>query len=169
MQRLGNQLLRNVRSVRLCRVEEIHAELHGAAQDRERFLAIAGRSPNTLTGDAHCAEAKASDGEVVTSAQVASGVLAERLPAGAAVLIVGTEDLAAEVADVGLRPVWTADDGPQAVIQGYGREVGWTLLAEACVAVRGGAWWLATNADRTLPSDRGPLPGNGVAARYCSR
>jgi len=104
----------------------------------------------------------ASDGEVVTSAQVASGVLAERLPAGAAVLIVGTEDLAAEVADVGLRPVWTADDGPQAVIQGYGREVGWTLLAEACVAVRGGAWWLATNADRTLPSDRGPLPGNGA-------
>jgi glycerol-1-phosphatase len=104
----------------------------------------------------------ASDGEVVTSAQVSAAVLAERLPAGAAVLIVGTEDLAAEVADVGLRPVWSADESPAAVIQGYGRMVGWTHLAEGCVAVRAGAWWVATNTDRTLPSARGPLPGNGA-------
>jgi glycerol-1-phosphatase len=113
---------------------------------------------------AHLAElgVPASDGEVVTSAQVSAAVLAERLPADAAVLVVGTEDLAAEVADVGLRPVWSADDEPVAVIQGYGRTVGWTQLAEGCVAVRGGAWWVATNADRTLPSARGPLPGNGA-------
>jgi HAD superfamily hydrolase (TIGR01450 family) len=113
---------------------------------------------------AHLAElgVPASDGEVVTSAQVATGVLAERLPAGAPVLVVGTEDLAAEVADVGLRPVWSAGDEPVAVVQGYGRSVGWTLLAEGCVAIRSGAWWLATNTDRTLPSARGPLPGNGA-------
>jgi hypothetical protein len=66
------------------------------------------------------------------------------------------------VADVGLRPVWTADDDPVALIQGYGRTVGWAQLAEGCVAVRRGAWWVATNADRTLPSVRGPLPGNGA-------
>lgn len=103
-----------------------------------------------------------SAGEVVTSAQVSAGVMAERLPAGSAVLIVGTPELAAEVTDVGLRPVWSADDKPVAVIQGYGRDVGWQQLAEGCVAVRGGAWWVATNADRTLPSARGPLPGNGA-------
>jgi hypothetical protein len=40
--------------------------------------------------------------------------------------------------------------------------VGWTHLAEGCVAVRAGAWWVATNTDRTLPSPRGPLPGNGA-------
>src|SRR6266511_64776 len=34
--------------------------------------------------------------------------------------------------------------------------------AEACVAVRGGVRWVATNTDRTLPSPRGPLPGNGA-------
>jgi HAD superfamily hydrolase (TIGR01450 family) len=101
-------------------------------------------------------------GEVVTSAQVSAAVLAGRLPAGSAVLIVGTEELAAEVTDVGLRPVWSADDKPVAVIQGYGRDVGWQQLAEGCVAVRGGAWWVATNGDRTLPSARGPLPGNGA-------
>lgn len=103
-----------------------------------------------------------SAGEVVTSAQVSAGVMAERLPAGSAVLIVGTPELAAEVTDVGLRPVWSADDKPVAVIQGYGRDVGWQQLAEGCVAIRGGAWWVATNADRTLPSARGPLPGNGA-------
>jgi glycerol-1-phosphatase len=104
----------------------------------------------------------AESAEVVTSAQVSAVVLAERLPAGSAVLVVGTEELAAEIADVGLRPVWSADDGPVAVVQGYGRTVGWDQLAEGCVAVRAGAWWVATNADRTLPSARGPLPGNGA-------
>jgi ribonucleotide monophosphatase NagD (HAD superfamily) len=48
-----------------------------------------------------------------------------------------------------------------AVVQGYGPKVGWPELAEACVAVREGALWVATNGDRTLPSVRGPLPGNG--------
>ena len=47
------------------------------------------------------------------------------------------------------------------MVQGYAPEVAWTQLAEACVAIRAGAWWVATNADRTLPSPRGPLPGNG--------
>ncbi len=46
-------------------------------------------------------------------------------------------------------------------MQGYGREVGWVDLAEAALAVRAGALWVATNTDRTLPSPRGPLPGNG--------
>jgi glycerol-1-phosphatase len=113
---------------------------------------------------AHLAElgVPGSEGEVVTSAQVSAGVLAERLPPGSSVLIVGTRELAAEVTEVGLRPVWSADDEPVAVIQGYGRDVGWQQLAEGCVAVRGGAWWVATNGDRTLPSARGPLPGNGA-------
>jgi HAD superfamily hydrolase (TIGR01450 family) len=99
--------------------------------------------------------------EVLTSPQAAAALLADRLPPGAPVLIVGTDALAAEVAGAGLTPVSSADDKPVAVVQGYGPNVGWPELAEACVAVRGGAWWVATNADRTLPSARGPLPGNG--------
>lgn len=99
--------------------------------------------------------------EVLTSPQAAAALLADRLPAGAKVLIVGTEALASAVAGVGLTPVSSADDEPVAVVQGYGPKVGWPELAEACVAVRAGALWVATNADRTLPSVRGPLPGNG--------
>jgi HAD superfamily hydrolase (TIGR01450 family) len=104
----------------------------------------------------------ASADEVLTSPQAAAGLLAERLPAGSAVLVVGTDALRTEVSRVGLIPVDMAGDGPAAVVQGYGPHVGWPELAEACVAIRAGALWIATNADRTLPSPRGPLPGNGA-------
>ena len=99
--------------------------------------------------------------EVLTSAAAATRLLRDRLPAGAPVLVVGAEALAAEVRDAGLKPVDTYEDRPAAVVQGYGPDVGWRILAEAALAVRGGAYWTVTNADRTLPSPRGPLPGNG--------
>ena len=99
--------------------------------------------------------------EVLTSAGAAATVLAQRLPAGAPVLVVGAEALVAEVRDAGLTPVSTFEDKPAAVVQGYGPEVGWRILAEAALSVRAGAAWVATNTDRTLPSPRGPLPGNG--------
>jgi glycerol 3-phosphatase-2 len=55
----------------------------------------------------------------------------------------------------------SADARPVAVVQGYGPDVGWGELAEACLAIRAGARWVATNTDATMPSLRGPLPGNG--------
>lgn len=107
--------------------------------------------------------------EVVTAAMVAADALAARLDPGAAVLVVGTEALADELRRVGLRPVRTAGadprtgaDRPVAVVQGYGPQVDWSALAEAAVAIRAGAQWVLTNADATLPSPRGPLPGNGA-------
>ncbi|BBH63425.1 acid sugar phosphatase [Actinoplanes sp. OR16] len=103
----------------------------------------------------------AAPAEVLTSAGASAALLAERLPAGAPVLVVGAEALRAEVRDAGLVPVASAEDEPVAVVQGYGPEVGWKILSEAALAVRAGATWIATNTDRTLPSPRGPLPGNG--------
>ncbi|GAB4059991.1 sugar-phosphatase [Catellatospora citrea] len=99
--------------------------------------------------------------EVLTSAGAAAALLAQRLEPGAPVLVLGAPALRGEVTDVGLRPVDSADDNPRAVVQGFGPDLGWKQLAEACVAIRAGAWWVATNTDRTLPTLRGPLPGNG--------
>jgi glycerol 3-phosphatase-2 len=104
----------------------------------------------------------AKAGDVVTSAQTAAQVLAKQLPAGAPVLIVGTDALAGEVSAVGLRPVRNADDGPVAVVQGHSPHTGWPDLAEAALAIRAGALWIAANVDVTLPSERGLLPGNGA-------
>jgi HAD superfamily hydrolase (TIGR01450 family) len=106
----------------------------------------------------------AREEEVLTSAQAAAALLAEDLPPGAPVLVVGAPALAEEVRAVGLAPLSASDeqaDAAVAVVQGYGPGVGWADLAEACVAVRAGARWVATNTDATLPSPRGPLPGNG--------
>jgi HAD superfamily hydrolase (TIGR01450 family) len=103
----------------------------------------------------------ASPSEVVTSAQASAQLMADRLAPGSAVLVVGGPALRAEISDVGLTPVTSADPQPAAVVQGYAADVGWAQLAEASVAIRRGAWWVATNADSTLPSPRGPLPGNG--------
>jgi glycerol-1-phosphatase len=104
----------------------------------------------------------AKPSEVVTSAQASARLLADRLAPGTDVLIVGGPALRAEISDVGLRPVISADAKPAAVVQGYAADVGWSQLAEACIAVRNGALWVATNPDTTLPSPRGPLPGNGA-------
>jgi HAD superfamily hydrolase (TIGR01450 family) len=103
--------------------------------------------------------------DVVTSAQAAVRLLRGRVGSGAAVLVLGSAGLAEEVELGGFRPVRSADgaDGAvAAVVQGYDRDTGWTQLAEACVALRAGALWIATNVDNTLPSPRGPLPGNGA-------
>ena len=35
------------------------------------------------------------------------------------------------------------------------------MLAEGAIAIQRGVLWVATNSDATLPSARGPLPGNG--------
>ncbi len=104
----------------------------------------------------------ATGDDIVTSAQTAAGVLAAQLPANSRVLIVGTESLADEITAVGLRPVRRWDDDPVAVVQGHSTETGWPDLAEAALAIRAGALWVAANVDRTLPSERGLLPGNGA-------
>jgi glycerol 3-phosphatase-2 len=104
--------------------------------------------------------AEASD--VITSAQAAATVVADLLEPGAPVLAVGGPGVAAALTAAGLTVVEPAEDRPAAVVQGYGRDVGWTQLAEAVVAVRDGARHVATNNDLTIPSPRGPLPGNGA-------
>lgn len=103
----------------------------------------------------------ASPGDVVTSAQSAAHLLSQRIPAGSKVLVVGTDALAGEVSAVGLTPVRTFAGEPVAVIQGLSQTIGWPELAEAALAIRAGALWVATNLDKTLPTERGLLPGNG--------
>ena len=104
--------------------------------------------------------------DVVTSGQAAARLVAERVPAGSAVLVLGTDALADQVHQQGLRPVRTVEQaggsGPVAVLQGIAPETSWCDLAEACVALRAGALWVAGNLDLTLPTARGQLPGNGA-------
>jgi glycerol-1-phosphatase len=104
---------------------------------------------------------KATADDVVTSAQSAAHVLAAQLSPESRVLVVGTDSLADEIAAAGLQPVRLFEDKPHAVVQGHSTETGWINLAEAALAIRAGALWVAANVDATLPTERGLLPGNG--------
>ncbi len=121
----------------------------------------AARPPKVVADHLTSLGVAATPDEVITSAQAAAHYLADRLPAGSAVLVLGTTGLVEALKERGLRPVSSADQAPVAVVQGYSPDLDWRMLAEGMVAIRNGASWVATNLDPTVPSPRGPLPGNG--------
>jgi HAD superfamily hydrolase (TIGR01450 family) len=122
----------------------------------------ASRTPEEVAAHLRDLGVHARPDDVITSSQAAATVVREQYGPGARVLPVGGPGVAAALSAAGLAVVRGADDAPVAVVQGYGRDVAWTDLAEAVVAVRAGARHVATNTDATIPSPRGPLPGNGA-------
>lgn len=104
----------------------------------------------------------ASSAQVLTSAQVGAAHLAGILDPGSRVLAVGGPGVPAALAEVGLTPERSFVAGVQAVLQGYGPDVRARDLNEAAWAVQSGARWVATNLDRTIPTDGGIGPGNGT-------
>ncbi|MFT4212551.1 MAG: HAD-IIA family hydrolase [Microbacterium sp.] len=144
--------------------------LNRAAADGRRLGYITNNASRTDAAvAAHLRELglSAAAEDVVTSPQAAMRLLAQRIPAGARVLVVGGEGLVVEVEKAGFTVTRSADDAPAAVVQGFAPEVGWTQLAEAAYALatpeaEGGIPWIATNTDWTIPQARGIAPGNGT-------
>ncbi len=101
--------------------------------------------------------------DLVTSAQAASGLMVRELPAGSKVLVAGTQNLVDHMVAAGFTVVGTAADAPDAIVQGYDPDMTWRRLDEAAIAVQNGARWYACNTDSTRPSERGLVPGAGVA------
>jgi HAD superfamily hydrolase (TIGR01450 family) len=121
----------------------------------------ASRSPSAIAEQLRRLGVPAASSDVVTSAQAAATLIASRFPPGSPVLAAGAMGLRLALRERGLRPVSLAADRPVAVAQGYAPDMSYGLLAEAGVAVRDGAFFVATNTDSTLPTPRGPQPGNG--------
>ncbi|MFZ4249571.1 HAD hydrolase-like protein [Streptomyces griseoincarnatus] len=122
------------------------------------------RTPDAVA--AHLTELgiPAEAGDVITSAQAVARLIADQVPQGSRVLVVGGEGLRVALRERGLEPVESADDEPVAVVQGYGGpELAWGRFAEASYAVARGLPWFASNTDLTIPSGRGIAPGNGAA------
>jgi glycerol 3-phosphatase-2 len=99
--------------------------------------------------------------DVVTSAQAVAHLLADALPPGSAVLVVGGPGLRAPLEQRGLRCVSSLDESPVAVVQGFDPSIGWEQLAEASYAISSGLPWYVSNTDMTVPTARGIAPGNG--------
>ncbi len=105
---------------------------------------------------------------VLTSAQVAVRFIADEVPAGAKVLVAGTQSLIDLIEEAGFVPVDSADEAPAAVVQGYDPDMTWRRLDEAALAVQRGARWYATNNDSSRPTERGLVPGAGAAIAVIS-
>jgi glycerol-1-phosphatase len=119
------------------------------------------RTPAAIANQLRGYGLELSEREVVSSADTAVRMLSQRMPSGK-VYVVGGEGLRSAVVAGGFELVDSADAKPDAVLQGYSADVGWRELAEASFAIQGGAIWIATNQDWTLPLERGLAPGNGT-------
>lgn len=107
--------------------------------------------------------------DVVTAAQAVARMIAEEVPAGSKVLMVGGEGLRVALVDRGLVPVDSADENPAAAVQGYRPDTSWQDLAEIAYAVQRGVPWFAANTDLTMPTARGIAPGNGALVTAVSK
>lgn len=121
----------------------------------------ASRSSEQVAEHLRALGAPATAEQVFGSARAAAALLAEHVAAGSKVLITGSRELEDQVRAHGMVPVHSAEEKPDAVIQGFDPGLGWRDLAEAAYALADGAFWVATNTDMSIPQARGIAPGNG--------
>ncbi|PWJ25387.1 HAD superfamily hydrolase (TIGR01450 family) [Branchiibius hedensis] len=122
----------------------------------------ASRSPHEVAEHLRSFGLDVQPADVFTSSLAGAHHLSTLLPEGARVLPVGGEGVGIALREKGFEIAESADDAPAAVLQGYGPNVTAARLGEAAYAIERGAKWVATNTDRTLPTDRGVAPGNGT-------
>lgn len=124
----------------------------------------ASRTAASVAGHLASLGLAAVEDDVVTSPQAAVRLLADLVPHGSTVLVVGGYGLTTVVEAAGFVVTRSALDKPAAVIQGFAPDVGWKDLAEASFALNDDTErpWVATNTDWTIPVARGIAPGNGT-------
>jgi HAD superfamily hydrolase (TIGR01450 family) len=99
--------------------------------------------------------------DILTSAVVTTEVLKERGLTGKRAFIVGGPGMRAVARDARLE-IATTGDGVDVVLVGWDKDFDYTAMQHAADAVRGGAVFIASNADATFPAPEGPLPGAGA-------
>ena len=104
---------------------------------------------------------RAGEANILSSASATASWLAGEYPDGAAVFMIGQDGLRWALEREGFTLV---EDAPQAdaVVCGIDFSVRYERLADATLAVRGGARFVGTNGDTSFPSERGQIPGCGA-------
>jgi glycerol-1-phosphatase len=103
--------------------------------------------------------------DVLTSAQATAMALRNDYAQGTPILAIGGSGVSQALDAVGFTVVSGAEESPAVVVMGFGPDVSWRHLAEATRAIRGGAAFVATNTDLTVPTTFGTAPGNGALVR----
>ncbi len=108
-----------------------------------------------------------SANEILTSSMATAHYLSEQVnPCDTRVLVIGEEGLRQPLLDKGFTiintPFSKQSKVADFVICGLDRHLTWNKLAEASLHICAGAKFIASNADTTLPTERGPVLGNGA-------
>ncbi|MGD9098937.1 MAG: HAD-IIA family hydrolase [Anaerolineae bacterium] len=105
-----------------------------------------------------------STDEIITSGQTTADYLAQRAEPGTPIYVIGGDGLHRLLAERGFRLLdANAEPGSAAyAVVSWDRQVTYEKLAQATLHIRAGAGFIATNPDRTWPSERGLVPGAGA-------
>lgn len=119
------------------------------------------KTPDQVVADLLKFEIPASREQVITSSLATARYIRKKSPQ-ATVYMIGEEGLKSALNEQGLTIVdeATADF----VVIGIDRNIDYEKYVTACLAIQNGATFLATNADKKIPTERGFVPGNGALA-----
>src|SRR5512139_542520 len=115
--------------------------------------------PEKLAERLHGWGADVQPEEIVTSSVATVDYLADTLPAGARLYVVGMEGLRLPLLQQGYK---IAEDHVAAVVAGIDWDLTYDQLKRAALNIRAGAKFIGTNGDRTFPSSEGIIPGAGA-------
>jgi 4-nitrophenyl phosphatase len=97
--------------------------------------------------------------DILTSSLATADYLAARFPRGAQIYAIGEEGLMDALQQAGFK---LGDRDPAAVVAGFDRDLTYYKLRVACLLIRSGRPFIATNPDITLPVPEGQVPGTGA-------
>ncbi len=97
--------------------------------------------------------------QVMTSSLATAHYISQKAM-GESVFMIGEEGLEAALKQKGIALVDEQD--ADSVVIGIDREITYEKLTKACLAIRNGATFISTNADKAIPTEKGFVPGNGA-------
>jgi 4-nitrophenyl phosphatase len=97
--------------------------------------------------------------EILTSSQATAMYLETLAPVGTRVYVIGEEGLETAMREKGYI---VSGDGAEFVVVGMDRRLTYEKLKVAALLIRGGARFIGSNPDTTLPTEEGFIPGAGA-------
>ncbi len=118
-----------------------------------------GSTPQQYAAKLRKMGAEVAPGEIITSGTATARWLAERFPPRTRVHVFGEASLRTAITEAGFE---LADDDVAVVAASIDWGVTFDKIKRACLLIRRGALFVATNLDPTRPTEEGLVPGTGA-------
>ncbi len=133
-----------------------------------RFLFLtnnATKTPHQYVQKLAAMDIHVGDENVFTSPLATVAYLQHHFPPPRRLLVVGGHGIQRAVAEAGYQIVERAEEA-EVVVAGLDQHITYEHLAEATLAIGRGCPFIGTNPDRTVPSERGDMPGAGALLAF---